>query len=90
MFWPDVAVRHQLTAHYTPITFRQLWIAVIMAILVIIAVYVWLIVLSHLQNLVDTNKVLQSYDPIWLDDLLLLIVDLVFGLCDILFVRKWI
>ena len=68
-----------------------LWIRLlIMAILVIIAVYVWLIVLSHLQNLVDTNKVLQSYDPIWLDDLLLLIVDLVFGLCDILFVRKWI
>ena len=68
-----------------------LWIRLlIMAILVIIAVYVWLIVLSHLQNLVDTNKVLQSYDPIWLDDLLLLIVNLVFGLCDILFVKKWV
>ncbi|EEJ73076.1 hypothetical protein [Lactobacillus ultunensis] len=68
-----------------------LWIRLlIIAILVIIAVYVGSIVFTHLQNLIDTNKSLQTYDPIWLDDILLLLVDLIFGLCDILFVKKWV
>ena len=62
----------------------------LIAILVIVAVYVGSIVFSHLQNFVDTNRLLQTYDPIWLDDILLLVMSLVFGLCDILFVKKWV
>ena len=58
-----------------------LWIRLlIIAILVIIAAYVGIIIFSHLQNLVDTNKALQASDPIWLDDILLLVVDLIFAL----------
>ncbi|WP_308555571.1 hypothetical protein [uncultured Lactobacillus sp.] len=68
-----------------------LWIRLlIMAILVIIAVYVGSIFFSHLQNLVDSNRALQTYDPIWLDDIGLFVIDLVFCLCDILFVKKWV
>lgn len=68
-----------------------LWIRLlIIAILVIVAVYVGSIVFLHLQNFVDTNRSLQTYDPIWLDDILLLVMSLVFGLCDILLVKKWV
>ena len=68
-----------------------LWIRLlIIAILVIVAVYVGSIIFSHLQNLVDTNEALQDSDPIWLDDILLLVMSLIFGLCDILFVKKWV
>lgn len=68
-----------------------LWIRLlIIAILVIVAVYVSSIAFSHLQNLIDTNRPFEEYDPIWLDDIVLLIVNLVFGLCDILFVKKWV
>lgn len=68
-----------------------LWIRLlIIAILVIVAVYVGSIVFSHLQHLVDANKSLQMYDPIWLDDILLFVVNLVFCLCNIVFVKKWV
>lgn len=52
--------------------------------------YVGSIFFSHLQNLVDSNRALQTYDPIWLDDIGLFVIDLVFCLCDILFVKKWV
>lgn len=68
-----------------------LWIRLlIIAILVIIAVYVGLIAFSHLQSLIDANKVLQTYDPIWLDDIVFVIINLIFGLCNILLVKKWV
>ncbi|MDN5584862.1 MAG: hypothetical protein L0G20_08505, partial [Lactobacillus sp.] len=58
------------------------------AMLVIVAVYFGLIIMSHLQSFIDAKK--GSVDPIWLDDILLLVVNLVFGSIDLWFVHSFV
>lgn len=62
----------------------------IIAILVIVAAYCGMIFMSKLQGFVDKSPNLQATDPIWLDDLCLFIVSLVFGILNLVFVKKYL
>lgn len=69
-----------------------LWIRLlIIAILVIAGVYLASIILPHLENFIDAKqRTLQIYDPVWLDDIFLVGINIVVGLLDLWLVKKWI
>ncbi len=78
----------KLITNYLPFK-STLWIRLLaIAMLVIVAVYFGLIIMSHLQSFIDAKK--GSVDPIWLDYILLLVVNLVFGSIDLWFVHSFV
>lgn len=78
----------KLITNYLPFK-STLWIRLlVIVVLVIVAVYFGLIIMSHLQSFIDAKK--GSVDPIWLDDILLLVVNLVFGSIDLWFVHSFV
>lgn len=80
----------RIIADYLPFK-STLWIRLfIIAILVVVAVYSGTIITSHLDYLMDTKMLWKTYDPIWLDDIVLFVVSLILGLFDLYFVRKLI
>lgn len=74
-----------------------LWIRLlVIAILVVVAVYSGLIIFSHLETLIDIKRmspdanIIWQYDPMWLDTLILFIVNLIFDSIDLWFVHSFV
>ena len=74
-----------------------LWIRLlVIAILVVVAVYSGLIIFSHLETLIDIKRmsphanIIWQYDPMWLDTLILFIVNLIFDSIDFWFVHSFV
>lgn len=69
-----------------------LWIRLlIIAVVVITGVYLASIILPHLENFIDAKqRTLQIYDPVWLDDIFLVGINIIVGLLDLWLVKKWI
>lgn len=68
-----------------------LWIKLlIIAILVIVAVYLGLIVTSHLDSFIMREQVIEYVDPLWIDNLIFLMVDILLGICNSILVKKFV
>lgn len=62
----------------------------IIAILVIVAVYCGMIFMAKLNGFIDKRPALQVTDPVWLDDLCFLGVSLILGILDLALVKKFV
>lgn len=94
--WQNEKVNMSQTWHLVAADERK-WIRLlVIAILVVVAVYSGLIILSHLETLVDTQRmsphanIIWQYDPLWLDTLTLFIVNLIFGFIDLWFIHSFV
>lgn len=68
-----------------------LWIKLlIIAILVIVAVYLGLIVTSHLDSFILREQVIEYVDPLWIDNLIFLMVDILLGICNSILIKKFV
>lgn len=68
-----------------------LWIKLlIIAILVIVAVYLGLIVTSHLDSFIMREQVIEYVDPLWIDNLIFLMVDILLGICNSILIKKFV
>ena len=62
----------------------------IIAILVIVAVYLGLIVTSHLDSFILREQVIEYVDPLWIDNLIFLMVDILLGICNSILIKKFV
>ncbi len=62
----------------------------IIAILVIVAVYCGIIFMSRLNGFIDKRPALQVTDPIWLNDLCLFAVNFILGILNLILVKRFV
>ena len=62
----------------------------IIAILVIVAVYCGIIFMSRLNGFIDKRPALQVTDPIWLNDLCLFAVSFILGILNLILVKRFV
>ncbi|MCT3613829.1 hypothetical protein EFS09_05365, partial [Lactobacillus acidophilus] len=55
-----------------------------------VAVYLGLIVTSHLDSFIMREQVIEYVDPLWIDNLIFLMVDILLGICNSILVKKFV